>query len=944
MKRILAAQFPRVCLFIMLALTLLISAAAYAEESEVKTVRVAWFNSDLFQEGKSEDEPKSGYGYDYLRKLTDYAPWHYEYVYGEWSELYDMLVAGEVDVMGGMSKTDERADIMLFPERPMETDEYYLYKHSDDDSIKMGDASTFTGKKVGMQENNRTADYTQQWIEKNNVDVELVWFDDFDKLHEAFLNHEIDLEPRTASGASDVAGLEPAVALGEEYSYLAVTKSRPDLLDDLNEALNCMNSSDPYSLQRMQYNNYGTVFTSRALTDYEQDWLDTHDTVTVGYLEDYLPYCYTDEDGNAAGLVTDVVSAVFDSLQAKKTPVVEYKAYSTAEALINALNGGEIDLAFPVTSDAWQLEQDGLSASSEVITDRGAFFYRPTGAKRNFEAIAVVEGNRFQSEYTRLSFPNAEIKVYPTIDACLDAVLNGEASGTILDALRIQYVTGQSKYDKLAYVQMNEVTGKAFGFPEGSRGLLMLVNRGLKLIGTTYGYDNSYKYLSAFHQYTALDFYRDHIIPISIGTVIVVLAGTILAVSYIRQQRRQLKEMAALKQEAERANAAKSNFLFNMSHDIRTPMNAVLGFNDLMLKDIDDKEKLKEYIEKSKFSGEYLLSLINNVLEVARIDSGREVLNEEFADLMDDSYYTVFENQTREKNLTIKRVVDVTHRYVFTDAQKIREILLNLISNAVKYTPDGGTITVTLKELPCAEEGKGSYVCTVADTGIGMTEEFQKKVFDIFSRERSATESKAQGTGLGMAIVKKYVELMGGTVSVQSKPGEGTTFTVAMNLRIVENPEDYVKTEEEKKKETKDAFSLDGIRILIAEDNELNAEIASAVLENMGAAVEVAKDGIECIDMLNRSEDGYYDLILMDIQMPNLNGYDAARKIRGLEDQAKADIPIVAMTANAFDEDKKNAYAAGMNGHIAKPINVNEIVSVLTEHVAVIRENKTVKA
>ncbi len=942
MKRISAGQYPRVCLFIMLALTLLITAAAYAEESEVKTVRVAWFNSDLFQEGRSEDEPKSGYGYDYLRKLTDYAPWHYEYVYGEWSELYDMLVAGEVDVMAGMSKTDERAEIMLFPERPMETDEYYLYKHSDDDSIKMGDASTFTGKKVGMQENNRTADYTRQWIEKNNVDVELVWFDDFDELHEAFLNHEIDLEPRTASGASDVPGLEPAVALGEEYSYLAVTKSRPDLLDDLNDALNCMNSSDPYSLQRMQYNNYGKVFTGRALTDYEQHWLDTHDTVTVGYLDDYLPYCDTDDEGNPRGLVTDVVSAVFDSLQAEKSPAVEYKAYSSAEELVNGLRGGEVDLAFPVSSDAWQCEQDGISASSEVITDRGAFFYRPTGAKRNFEAIAVVEGNRFQSEYTRLSFPDAEIKTYPTIDACLDAVLNGEASGTILDALRIQYVTGQSKYDNLAYVQMNEATGKAFGFPEGSRGLLMLVNRGLKLIGTTYGYDNSYKYLSAFHHYTALDFYRDHIVGIGIGTVIVILAGTVLAVSYITQQQRQLKKMAALKQEAERANAAKSNFLFNMSHDIRTPMNAVLGFNDLMLKDIDDKEKLKEYIEKSKFSGEYLLSLINNVLEVARIDSGREVLNEEFTDLMDDSYYTVFENQAREKNLTVKRVVDVTHRYVFTDAQKIREILLNLISNAVKYTPDGGKITVTLKELPCAEEGKGSYVCTVADTGIGMTEEFQKKVFDIFSRERTATESKTQGTGLGMAIVKKYVELMGGTVSVASKPGEGTTFTIAMDLRIVENPEDYVKTEE--KKETKDAFSLDGIRILIAEDNELNAEIASAVLENMGAAVEVAKDGIECIDMLNRSEDGYYDLILMDIQMPNLNGYDAARKIRGLEDQVKANIPIVAMTANAFDEDKKNAYAAGMNGHIAKPINVNEIVSVLTEHVAVIRENKTVKA
>ena len=942
MKRISAAQFPRVFLFIVLALILLITAAAYAEESEVKTVRVAWFNSDLFQEGRSEDEPKSGYGYDYLRKLTDYAPWRYEYVYGEWSELYEMLINGEVDVMAGMSKTSEREELMLFPERQMETDEYYLYKRSDDDSIKSGDPTTIAGKKIGLQQNNRTADFTQEWLANNNVDAELVWFDDFDKLHEAFLNQEIDLEPRTADGASDVTGITEAVMLGEEYSYLAVTKSRPDLLDDLNDAINCMNSADPYALQRMQYNNYGSVLTGRALTNDEQEWLDTHDTVTVGYLDDYLPYCYTDADGNAAGLVTDVVSAIFSSLETEKTPAVEYKAYSTAEDLVKAVSGGEVDLAFPVTSDAWQLEQDGISASSEVITDRGAYFYNKTTQNDGTLKIAVVEGNRFQSEYTRLSFPRAVMIEYPTIDECLDAVVRGDVDAAIMDALRIQYATGKTKYAGLSFVQLNIATGKAFGIAQGRRGLLMLINRGLKLIGTTYGYDHSYQYLRQFDTYDVLGYIRAHIVPIGITVIAVVVAGAALAVSYIRQQRRQLKEMAALKAEAEHANAAKSNFLFNMSHDIRTPMNAVLGFNDLMLKDIDDKEKLKEYIEKSKFSGEYLLSLINNVLEVARIDSGREVLNEEFADLKDDSYYIIFESQARERNLTVTRNINVTHRYVYADAQKIREILLNLISNAIKFTPDGGTITLTLTEQPCAEAGKGSYVLTVADNGIGMTEEFQTHVFDNFSRDRSATESKTQGTGLGMAIVKKLAELMGGTVSVASKPGEGTTFTVAMDLRIVENPEDYVKTEE--KKEAEEAFSLDGIRILIAEDNELNAEIASAVLENMGASVEVAKDGIECIDMLNRSDDGYYDLILMDIQMPNLNGYEASRKIRGLEDQAKANIPIVAMTANAFDEDKKNAYAAGMNGHIAKPINVNEIVSVLTEHVAVIRENKTVKA
>ncbi len=940
MKRI-SAREARILLFIVLALALMISAGNDVGESELKTVRVGWFQSDLFQEGTSDDEPKSGFAYDYLRALTNYTTWEYEYVYGDWAELYDMLCRGEIDFMAGMSETDERRELMLFPDSPMETDEYYLFKSADDDTIQTGNPASFNGKHFGLLRNNRISDFTLEWIEKNNVEAEIIWFDSFDDLHTAFENGEVDFEPRTLTGASDHPGIVPAVRLGEEPSYVAVNKQRPDLLYELNDAITCMTTSDAFALQRMLYNTYGNVLTGRELSVDEQAWLDTHSFVRVGYVDNYLPYCATDQNGEAAGLLTDVVKAIFAAVDADSVPTIQYKAYKNSEELVDAIRAGEVDLAFPVTSDTWQLEQDGISASGEVITDRGAYFYNKNTKKDGTLTIAVVEGNRFQSEYTRLSFPRAVMIEYPTIDECLDAVVSGEVDATIMDALRVQYVTGKTKYAGLSYIQLNIATGKAFGIARGNRGLLMLVNRGLKLIGSTYGYDHSYSYLREFDSYDVLGFIRDHIIPIGVTLLVVILAAAALTVSYIRQQHRQLKKMAALKQEADRANAAKSNFLFNMSHDIRTPMNAVIGFNDLMLKDIDDKEKLKEYIEKSKFSGQYLLSLINNVLEVARIDSGREGLNEEFADLLDESYVTVFENDARAKNLTVTRNINVTHRYVFVDAQKIREILLNLISNAVKYTPDGGSITLKLNELPCAVDGKGSYVLTVSDTGIGMTEEFQKKVFDIFSRERSATESKTQGTGLGMAIVKKYVELMGGTVSVQSKPGEGTTFTVAMDLPIVENPEAYLKTEE--KKEAAEDFSLDGIRILMAEDNELNAEIASAVLENMGASVEVAKDGIECVDMLNRSEDGYYDLILMDIQMPNLNGYEAARKIRGLEDKVKASIPIAAMTANAFDEDRKNAFAAGMNGHIAKPINVDEIVSVLAEHVAVIRENKSVK-
>ena len=895
--------------------------------STTKTVRVGWFISDLFQEG-GPGEQKSGYAYDYLHHIASYASWQYEYVYGDWAVLYDKLCSGEIDVMAGMSVSEERESVMLFPNEPMETDEYFLYKHSFDSSIKSNDTSTFTGKKIGALENNRIATFAEEWVASKNVQAEIVYFSTFDALHEAFENGEIDLEPRTADGASDYAGITAAVSLGEEPSYLAVSAFRPDLLNDLNEAVSCMTSVEPYIMQQLQYNVYGTSQTSRTLTNIEQEWLNQHPVIRVGYIDNYLPYCTTDKNGQATGLLTDVMGALFEELEIENVPQIEYVAYTNYHAVVEALNAGEIDLGFPVSNNAWTLEQDSISASVNVVSDRGVLFYNNSCTTDTIQRIAAKENNVIQDEYTSMVYPNAEIVYYQNIDECLAAVLSGEVDATIMDALRVQYVTSRSKYQSLQYVQLNNVTGKCLGLDEGNKALLMLVNRGLKVLGTSFGYDRSFQYVDQLYSHDILSFIRSHIVGAVAVTCCVIALIVALSVLYIRKQRHELAVKEKLKRQAEEANEAKSRFLFNMSHDIRTPMNAVLGFNELMLKEINNPEKLKEYLEKSKFSGEYLLGLINNVLEIARIDSGKESLNEGFADLKDESYYIVFENDAHAKNLSVTRTVEVVHRYVYTDAQKIREILLNLLSNAVKYTPNGGSIRLHLKELSYNEQsGYATYACSVSDTGIGMTQEFQEKIFDTFARERNTTESQIMGTGLGMAIVKKMVDLMGGTIEVQSQPGVGSTFTVTMQFKVVENPEAYLEKEQEAEAES--TYSLEGLRLLAAEDNELNAEILVALLEGLGAAVEIAHDGVECVDMLQSHAAGYYDLILMDIQMPRLNGYDAARKIRALADAEKANIPIVAMTANAFDEDKKNAFDAGMNGHVAKPLNVEVLTETL---------------
>lgn len=379
---------------------------------------------------------------------------------------------------------------------------------------------------------------------------------------------------------------------------------------------------------------------------------------------------------------------------------------------------------------------------------------------------------------------------------------------------------------------------------------------------------------------------------------------------------------------ANAANAAKSSFLFNMSHDIRTPMNAIIGFTELLDKHLDDKELARGYIKKIKSSNEFLLSLINNVLEMARIESGKTTFDETEWDAKEfnDTLFSVFDTQMAEKGIEFTRTIDVEHTEVLCDATKLREIFLNVLSNALKYTPAGGKVTMRLKEIPSDRHGYAMYRTEIEDTGIGMSEDFIPHIFDEFTRERSSTDSRINGTGLGMAIVKRLVDFMEGTITVESKIGKGTKFTIILPHRIAASKDADQSVKDNAEIDTE---LFKGKRILLAEDNALNAEIAIAILEEAGFEVDHAEDGIVCVDMLEKAETGYYDIVLMDIQMPNMNGYKATQTIRLSSDKQKANIPIIAMTANAFAEDKKNAFKAGMNGHIAKPINVKELMQTI---------------
>lgn len=421
------------------------------------------------------------------------------------------------------------------------------------------------------------------------------------------------------------------------------------------------------------------------------------------------------------------------------------------------------------------------------------------------------------------------------------------------------------------------------------------------------------------------------------GLLISFMTAFIIMTVYLqfkmRRYREQIHEteLERAVHEAKCANEAKTRFLFNMSHDIRTPMNAIIGFADLLEKHIDEKERVRDYIGKIKSSSEFLLSLINYVLETARIESGKTSLKKEVRCVsgLIESLADIFEPEVRKKGLTYSYTKDIQHDYVIGDETKVREIFINIIGNSLKYTPAGGKITIDIKELPSDRENYIAYKIVVEDTGIGMSKEYLPHIFEEFSREHTSTESKVIGTGLGLPIVKALIDLMGGTIEIESEVGKGTKTTVMIPFEIA--TQEQILEEQQKEKEFVPE-DIKGKRMLVAEDNELNAEITLTVLKEKGLLVERAANGKECVEMLKEKPADYYDMILMDIQMPEMDGYQATEMIRNLGD-SRAAVPIVAMTANAFEEDRQKALDAGMNAHVSKPVDMNVLFRVMAKFI-----------
>ena len=692
------------------------------------------------------------------------------------------------------------------------------------------------------------------------------------------------------------------------------------------------------------YKKYFRLDYSQSLTGAEVAWIEEHGCIRIGFLNDDPAVFYMNEEtGKLSGTLAEYISFAKDCLgnQILEFNIQEYGNY---DAMLQALQNHEIDMIFYAGRNPDIAEKNGYTLTNTAwnyslmaVTDKKSF------DENEAYTVAVLKEKEALKQHIAFNYPQWKLVDCDSFADAADMVENKKADCFLMGTSQALKYDNNKDFNSIPLTKTMEA---CFAVRDGDGILLSILNKTLKTMPSEMLTSTLAIYGSTADKVTFLDFVKDNLIAVlltgsflAIGIISVILlllrkareAEAAAKIAANDTQKLNDKLEAALKK-AEDANLAKTRFLNNMSHDIRTPMNIILGYAQIMEEEIKEKElsETLEHLEKLKQSGNLLLSIINNVLDMAQIESGNMKIDENYGNIEDvqQTLLAVFEDESKKKNIDIHYTMNVEHEHVLTDFTKVKEILVNLLSNALKYTPSGGSIYVDVDELPCDETGCMIVRTKVRDNGIGMSQEYLSKIFDAFTREQNTTKSKISGSGLGMSIVKKYVDLLGGTIEVESELGKGSTFTVTLKHKIADESY-YVKKHVENP--LKDKEVLKGKNILLAEDNDLNAEIAEAMLARAGLKVERVEDGVQCVNRIEKMPSGTYDVILMDIQMPKMNGYKATQAIRHLLDKDKACIPIIAMTANAFEEDKKEAIAAGMNHHITKPIQMDALLSILAE-------------
>lgn len=1025
--------------------------------SNAKVVRVGYYSEDdSYMRGGDDAAPKSGYAYDYLQKIASYTGWRYQYVYSDWSDLLNKLENGQVDLLFNVSYTKERAQKMLFAQAAAGKESNYLYTRAENQTIGSADYDGLNGKAIGVYRADIGEQYMQliAWLKKYHIQCDVIQYDSSSERNAALENGILDAI--VATDAHTDKSWRPIAAIGSSDYYFAVTENRKDLLHDLDDAQARILAESPYYNEELQQKYFSYSVIQQYLTDDEKAWIKQHNQVKVGYVNHYAPYCDTDQ---STGAIMGVASTVMDQIGNAYGIHFIAHAYSTYSALYKDFESGKIEVMIPISGDYWLAEQQNYKVTADIADSPMSVVSGDVDMTHLYDCIAVTEDAPLQMPYVKTNFPNAKILKCADMKDCLKAVAEGKASCTVIGNTYLQMqLKNDSELRKLNVSEAKYDMKVTFAVHEDGLTLLSILNKGIASVGEE-ALENSFlKYSLQSNKVTFIDMIKDDRLAVMLLiAVFLIFSFSIVFLSINR------KHLIEARLAADKANTAKGQFLSRMSHEIRTPMNAIVGLTAIAHHHEKEPEKVNDYLNKIDSSSKVLLSLINDVLDMSAIESGKLKIASIKFDLKTvlNGISAVYYAQCEQKGVVFSMAADLNCEYFVGDSLRINQILLNLISNAYKFTEAGGHIDVLVTQTENQDKTAVSFM--VSDTGCGMSQEMLERLFKPFEQESADTARRHGGSGLGLSITKNLVEMMHGTLRVESEQGKGSRFIVELPLQKADAPKEavrgklktlralvvddeqyareytgtildriglpydlansgqqalqlIVKAEQKKKayqicfldwkmpdmdgievtrkirsmcgdealiiivsaydvSEVEDAareaganlfiskplfqstvfdlllsisgssaavkkqqgtehYDFTGHRVLVAEDNEINREVARGLLEYVHMQADFAGDGKEAIELFSSHPAGTYDAVLMDVQMPVMDGHEAAKAIRALERPDGKTIPIYAMTADAFAEDVGAALASGMDGHIAKPIEPKILYEKLQEAIS----------
>ena len=929
----------------------LFSSAAGAADfaGDVPVVRVGYFKSAGYHEIVNGGEGR-GYGFDFYNLLQRYANLRVEYVgYDKtWPEMQAMLERGEIDVLGPVNITPEREKLFAFS-RNIGTSHSRLTARINDNRWTAPDTdwSVLNGIKVGMIRGSGRIERFAEFAREKQFTYTTQTFGTEAEMLDALARDDVDAV--TGSSHRRLQNEKVLATFAPTDMSVMVRKDDEALLKEIDYAIAQMDINEGDWRRQLYYANFLRTQT-QALTFSDRELAFIRDVragrteirVTAEPFSD--PFVIL-EDGRLSGIVPDYFEHLMRSLDLPYTLFVaknyQQKDFWMQSHVVDVVMSAPDTVARQLNHDAGLLTDPYMRLTVSRVTRRDF-----KGAIRR---VAVIHSQGLNGiEDPELKKP--EIVTVSNRLAALEAVRDGKADAAYVYTYIAEHFVNQDNENRLIYSILNAPIFQVSIAvnPETNHALLSILNKAIRA-------DNSHELDQLVLKYTRYEapamtvvaFLKSRPWFTSVLLLFILMLGATICfktqinrstkkiaderLDYARQMQAKNEELRKVIRREEAANLAKRQFLFNMSHDIRTPMNAILGFAQIARAHLTDAKKLDDYLDKIQQSGNNLLGLINNVLEMSRIETGKAHVDPTPCNLAEllQSVSVSFEELARRKRLTFEHSQHLPHPQVFADATKIRQIFTNIISNAVKYTPEGGIVRCRAEETPATVPDAVNVTFTVEDTGIGISKEFLPHIFDQFERERSTTEGGIEGTGLGLAIAKQVVTLLGGTIAVASTLGRGSVFTVKLTFRRDKTASVAPAAADEGQLPI--AAKLKDCRILLAEDNDLNAEIALEVLKQSGVAVRRARDGEECVRILSEAPAGTYDAVLMDIQMPKMDGCAATEAIRRLKDDAKRRIPVIALTANAFTEDEQKARDAGMDAFVAKPIDFEKLLAVLAK-------------